>query len=626
MSSDRHDSATAEPRLAGASRRRAAALAAGFGALLVVGAALLTGAGPAAAASTIIEIEPANGSTVGPNDVSAVVVRFSQAAPAGTGVVLTCDSNPILDAPAELSADGMTLTLPVQRELPTGRCNVGVLLAGNPTFSFTVSASAAAAPTTAEAVVTPAPEAVASAALADASTLPIWLGRTLSTFGVAVFFGALVLIVAAWPEGPEYVLALRFLRGVWIVGIVGTAIYVSAWAGLVNGSTFSFNPGEWFELLDAGWPGRAALVRLALVAACGWVMIEPARVLDSRTSMGALGLPALAVVTLGLSRTGGQLAAIGLLASVVHVLAMAVWLGGVVLLARVVLAGPGDRDLVDAVHGFGRISSVAIAATAVTGIVQLYRIDGSALFTSTHGRIMLLKVLAVLGMIYVGLTARQIARAKLRRTDELSVRTADRLKRAFGTEAAVGLLILGLTSWMLNQAPGKIDGPSSASGRGAAATNTFARRQPVRVSSPSGAVLLEMEIAAHPARVGANTIRVVVTRPEAGLTGLTLTFSPPSGMGGTTETVINLAGLAGKGVAQTSNTALVNFDVAGPWTVTVTGATVGEPFTTTTVIDVATVDGQVQQPQLPSAMTTVASTAPPTTPPAGTETTQPTTA
>ena len=91
------------------------------------------------------------------------------------------------------------------------------------------------------------------------------------------------------------------------------------------------------------------------------------------TNMLALGIPALAVVTLGLSRTGGSLAFLGVIASIVHVLAMAVWFGAVVLLARVVLAGPGEEDLVHAVRGFGRISNPAIIATVVSGLVQVYR-------------------------------------------------------------------------------------------------------------------------------------------------------------------------------------------------------------------------------------------------------------
>ena len=51
----------------------------------------------------------------------------------------------------------------------------------------------------------------------DVSDGATWLGRVLSTLGLAVLFGSLVLIVAAWPEGPEYILAVRFLRSVWLL-------------------------------------------------------------------------------------------------------------------------------------------------------------------------------------------------------------------------------------------------------------------------------------------------------------------------------------------------------------------------------------------------------------------------
>ena len=69
-----------------------------------------------------------------------------------------------------------------------------------------------------------------------------------------------------------------------------------------------------------------------------------------------VGIPLLAIAAVGLSRTGGDLPAIGVLAGIGHALAAAVWFGGVALVARVVLAGPGDDDLVQAVRGFSRIS------------------------------------------------------------------------------------------------------------------------------------------------------------------------------------------------------------------------------------------------------------------------------
>ena len=51
------------------------------------------------------------------------------------------------------------------------------------------------------------------------------------------------------------------------------------------------------------------------------------------------------------------------------------------LLARVVLAGPGEEDLVHAVRGFNRISGPAIVVTVVSGLIQLYRLDGGSLFS-----------------------------------------------------------------------------------------------------------------------------------------------------------------------------------------------------------------------------------------------------
>ena len=123
------------------------------------------------------------------------------------------------------------------------------------------------------------------------------------------------------------------------------------------------------------WPGSCSSW-----PAC-WVVLRPERVIDPTTQLPAIALPTLAVITLGLSRTGGDLAILGVVAGIAHALAMAVWVGGVVLLARVVLAGPGEEDLVHAVRGFNRISGPAIVVTVVSGLVQLYRLDGGSLFS-----------------------------------------------------------------------------------------------------------------------------------------------------------------------------------------------------------------------------------------------------
>ena len=111
---------------------------------------------------------------------------------------------------------------------------------------------------------------------------------------------------------------------------------------------------------------------------------------------------------------------------------MAIWLGGVVLLTRVVLAGPGEDDLVHAVRGFSRISTPALLVTIVTGAILTYRLDRGGLFDTAHGRVLLLKAVVVCAMVFVGLATRQFVRTRLRKVDAMTVPLASRLRRATG--------------------------------------------------------------------------------------------------------------------------------------------------------------------------------------------------
>src|SRR4051812_8202566 len=184
--------------------------------------------------------------------------------------------------------------------------------------------------------------------------------------------------------------------------------------------------------------------------------MRPERVIDPATQLPALALPGLAVATLGFSRSGGQLAFLGYAAGIAHALAMAVWLGGLILLARVVLAGPGDEDLVHAVRGFGRLATPALIITVVTGGILVYRLDAGHLFDTTHGRLLLLKVVAVIGMVFVGGATRQWATTHLGRADVMTAPTAGRLRRAVGMEAVIGVIVLAITAWMMSTQPGNL--------------------------------------------------------------------------------------------------------------------------------------------------------------------------
>jgi len=550
-------------------------------------------------------------------------------------VAMTCDGDPYVEpdrgAPT-LSADGRVVTVEFTTPMRAGRCNVSwrtllpngddgpqgelsFFVRNSPTLGPDDTAPDGSVPTTGATTPVTAPAGADGSTdgvstvrnAADVSDGATWLGRVLSTLGLAVLFGSFVLIVVAWPEGPEYILAVRFLRSVWILTFVGTVLFVVALSAAVNEESLGsgLSPSAWLDLLDAGWPGRAAIARLVLVVATGWVVLRPERVIDPTTQLPALAIPTLAVMTVGLARTGGDLAVLGVLAGFVHALAMAVWFGGVVLLARVVLAGPGEEDLVQAVQGFGRISGPAIALTVISGLVQLYRLDGADLFGEGHGRVLVLKTVFVAVMLFVGLTARQVAQQRLARAPDLTPPTADRLRRAFGTEAVIGLVVLGLSGWLMSFTPPKAPQEQQAG---------FAVVEPF-VDATSG---VNLEVSITPARVGANQLKVRVYEPQQDLAGLVVELIPPAGSG---ESIVSWPiPLAGAGVA-ISGPGDLPLPVAGVWTLRVSATTPqGAMAPTQQTFTVADAEGNVPTPQIsptpsqapitsPTTTTTVAATA-----------------
>ncbi len=586
----------------------------------VAGALLIVGTAEAQQAA-LVESSPADGEELA-QPPSEIVLTFDSELGDANTVQVACEGDPFsaISRP-ELSDDRLTLTVDVTEPMPVGECNVAWQVSqptGEPgatdRFSFTVLSSTAVDPgaSTVPGATTPTTVPADTTDEADDDDVIVddasevsdgatWLGRVLSTLGLAVLFGSLVLIIAAWPEGPEYILAVRFLRSVWLLALAGTVLYVVALSAAVRGESFGsgLNPAGWLDLLDAGWPGRAALARLVLVVACAWVVVRPERVIDPTTQLPAIAIPTLAVVTLGLARTGGDLAIIGVIAGIAHSLAMAVWVGGVVLLARVVLAGPGEEDLVHAVRGFGRISGPAIVITIVSGLVQLFRLDGGSLFSESHGRVLLLKTVFVALMLFVGLTARQVAQARLARAGDLTPPTADRLRRAFGTEAVVGVVVLGLSGWMLSFTPAKVDDPDAID---------YAIEETIR--DPVNG--LDLTVSLDPGRVGLNALRVEVREPASDITGLELSFVPPAASG--EGTIVQPIPLGGRGIAVSPEGGGIPLRVAGGWTLQVSATTpIGTSSGASSPFDVRTADGALITPDIGTTPTQPAVTAASTT-------------
>lgn len=503
------------------------------------------GAPVARADNTLVSSNPANNETLAASPTS---MTFTFAEPLGpTNVpIATCNGEVFPVGDPSLSADRLTATVPVPNPFPKGTCNVVMNVSapdssanGAVGITFTVTADAAvvvtAAPVdTATADTTVAEPAITAATLApvvdpvtgevvggaetdsDRVGGPLGLARLVAALSLAVLFGSLILIVVAWPEGVEYILTVRFLRTTWVVAVFSSVCVAILLTAQTTGNSVgaSLSPTAWIDLKDSA-PGLAALARVAFAGGCGWVVVRPERCLEQQSQMMALGIPALAVATFGFSRSGGDMALVGYAAGVVHALAMAVWLGGVVLLTRVVLAGPGEDDLVHAVRGFSRLSTPALLLTVITGAIQTWRLDRGALFDTSHGRVLLVKALAVGVMVFVGLATRQFVSTRLRKADSMTAPMASRLRRATGVEAGGGMFVLMLTAWLLSFTPaGLVD-----TGDGI----DYAYDQGRFVMEDAGADLTVFLTGG----VGANGVRVEIDAPATGVSAVQITFRPP---------------------------------------------------------------------------------------------------
>jgi putative copper export protein len=545
-----------------------------FGALVGVGIAVAAGAPGLVHAvdNSLVSSSPAAGSTV---DVSPATLLMTFASPLGAtnDVQVVCGGSPIAVGTPQVGADGVTLSVTVPNPFPKGECVVSWLVtdpsgasAGNSTFNFTVAndptPSLAPVATTTPLGSTPGSVATPAAQTPTTDTTnidsgsggPLGLSRLLITLGVAVLFGSFVLIATAWPEGVEYILTVRFLRSAWLLTLVFAIFNAACMRAQITGKGIgsSLSPTSWGDLTDTT-PGIAALARVIFVVLTVWVVMRPERVIDPATQLPALALPGLAVATFGFSRSGGQLALLGYAAGIAHALAMAVWLGGLILLARVVLAGPGEEDLVHAVRGFARIATPALLITIFTGFIQMYRLDWGEIFTSSHGRVLFLKSIAVGVMVFLGVAARQFIKERVARVDAMTGQLALRLRRAIGVEALCGVVVLALTAWMMSLTPPKVE---------ASAEDTKGLNASVQIANDTADVTVKFS-----AVVGPNAVRVEVDKPETGVSGLAVDFSPPADT--TVPGVILSVPLTTAGVAVLPVEQGIPIGSPGVWTVTV---------------------------------------------------------
>jgi copper transport protein len=543
--------------------------AAFLGLFVVLSAGLFMDAQPVRAETTLVSSSPADSEKIATSPTQIVAV-FSAAVPNNAVMQAVCEGRPAPIGAVTVGADGISLIATVTAALPIGTCNVtysvpqadGKVATGG--FSFEVLDPATADPGDLGGDVTDGGNLAVDPPPVSG---PLGLFRILAYLSLAALFGGIAFIRWTWPEGINDDATYKFLRISWIVALVSNYVVAMLRASLLSGDsvTSTILPLGWGELFQSA-SGISAVLRVVIIGACAIVALRPDRIFDPQSHIISLALPTAAMATFGLTRAIDDFSALGTIAGIVHVLAAGMWLGGLLFLAQSVLIGPGEEDLMHAVRTFSRQANIYIGVAVAAGIVQFYQMDGGAIFTSRHGRLVIVKVIGVAGMVYVGGAARQFINHQLAKKRELSGRTAKQLRKAVLSEIGIGLLVLVFTSWSVATLPPNVTPPGSD------------RTNYAFIGDRSGGEF-DVQLKVTPATVGLNAVRIDVYSPATGLTDLTVQFNPPTN---NTASVTLKVPLDGVGAARLPMSEGVPFGAPGLWTIVVTGNGPGGPLPSVT--------------------------------------------
>jgi copper resistance protein D len=201
--------------------------------------------------------------------------------------------------------------------------------------------------------------------------------------------------------------------------------------------------------------GLVSEIRLALaIILAGCLAYDRRAPLRWAGLASALGLIA-AVAWTGHAGSGvGELGILQLAADLLHLIAAAAWLGGLVSLALLLAAACRHDALAwasvarEATERFSRLGIVSVGAILVTGIVNSWILVGSlhALIVTEYGRLLMLKIALFAVMLSIAAVNRfwLTPRLALRPGSEPQLRVLRRLAHNSTIEIALGLAIFAI--------------------------------------------------------------------------------------------------------------------------------------------------------------------------------------
>ncbi|MCK9894331.1 copper resistance protein CopC [Frankia sp. AgB32] len=315
--------------------------------------------------------------------------------------------------------------------------------------------------------------------------------------GIGLLLGACVFLTLIWPQGFRVRGAGRLLAVGWLttaVSAIAQLLLQGPYAagiglsGIVRWSIMSTTIEDRF--------GHLLLIRLLALCLAAPLLRRAVRVGAPdpwhRGELAALGLAiAVTLAAIGHGSTG-DLVGLAVLSLTVHVLAMSVWIGGLAVIAVLLLRQASAAELAVVLPRWSRFAVGAVIAIVLSGLLQSWREIGSlpAVVDTGYGRMLLYKTWFFLGMLAVGGLAQRWVRRRYRKNDVAAAAPGPAalagLRRGVVAELTAGAVVLGLTATLVNMVPGRTSYAPPFSGTAFAGPMTVkAKVTPTRVGAES---------------------------------------------------------------------------------------------------------------------------------------------
>jgi copper transport protein len=369
--------------------------------VLVLGLALLLGgAGPAAAHASLVSVDPPDGARLDESP-DTVTLTFSESVSADLGGVrvLASDGSRVEDGVAR--AAGNAVEIDLQPDLPDGTYVISyrvVSADGHPVRGGSVFGVGDAAV-----------DVGALGRVTGGDDDRVWevvggIGRGIAYAGVLLAAGGALFLVAAHDGARERDGLRRIVRVAAAVGGSAALVALPVQAALGTGQ----GPGSLFDegvLADVAADGVGHSLLLAavglLLVVVGLGRSVPATVVGALVAAGSFAAT-------GHTRAGDT-ATLATIADVAHLLAAAVWAGGLVLLGIAVRLRGRDPEVTPAATGivvarFSTLATGAILVVVAAGLALSWSEVRSlgALTDTGYGLFLLAKVAVVVGIAALG--------------------------------------------------------------------------------------------------------------------------------------------------------------------------------------------------------------------------------